>query len=69
MKKIFALLSAGLIVASMLVACGPATKTTDCEMCGAEDVKCKEAKYEGESAWLCDSCYKLFEAMKDSGVL
>lgn len=58
MKKIFAIASTVLVVASMLVACGPATKTTDCELCGKENVKCKELKYEGESGWFCDNCYE-----------
>lgn len=64
MKKIFALLSAGLIVASMLVACGPATKTTTCEMCGKENVKCKEIKYEGETGWFCEAtCYDAMQEL------
>lgn len=63
MKKIFALASAAVIVAAMLVGC-TATKTTTCEMCGKENVKCKEIKYEGESGWFCEAtCYDAMQEL------
>lgn len=59
-KKALLVSSAVLVVALSAVGC---KKTTDCEMCG-EEKKCSKVKYEGEEAWLCESCEDLFNALK-----
>ena len=46
----------------MLAGC---SKTGTCEACGKTDVKVKTATYQGESADLCETCYELFELVKD----
>lgn len=60
-KKALLLTSAVLVVALSAVGC---KKTTECDGCG-ETKKCSKVKYEGEEAWLCESCEALFNAFKD----
>ena len=62
MKKIVALVLVLILCLSMLAGC---SKTGTCDACGKTDVKVKTATYAGESADLCESCYALFEAIKD----
>ena len=62
MKKALSLILALAMSASLLAGCG---KTGTCEACGQTDVKVKTATYQGESADLCETCYELFELVKD----
>lgn len=62
MKKIIALVLVLILCLSMLAGC---SKTGTCEACGKTDVKVKTATYQGESADLCETCYELFELVKD----
>ena len=55
MKKILAIASAALVVASMLVAC-----SSKCEVCGKEG-KTRKVTVAGESAQCCEECAALAE--------
>lgn len=54
MKKIFAVASAALLVAAMLVGC-----SSKCDSCGKEGPT-KKVTFAGESANLCSDCETLF---------
>lgn len=60
MKMLKKMLAVLLLVAMVLslTACG-APKA--CESCGDTDSKLTKVKHEGESAWLCESCYALYQ--------
>ena len=63
MKKMIALVLVLVLCLSVLAGCG--SKIGTCDACGATDVEVKTATYAGESADLCETCYALFDAIKD----
>ena len=62
MKRIIAILLL-VVIGMTMVACAPDA----CEFCGAEDVKLKKVKEDGETAWLCPSCKALYDLGKSLG--
>ncbi len=64
MKK--RVLAAVLLAISAMCLMTGCKKKTECDSCG-DKTYCEKVTYDGESAYLCDDCEDLFNAIMDQG--
>ena len=59
LRRILAILLVVLVLLTLFTAC---SKTGKCDLCHKE-AKLKKLTIDGETAWLCDSCYQLMKSL------